>query len=270
MTSKNFVPAIALLAMTAMVGCTVKGSQDNSNVMSKENVEQNVREFVYPLPTAFEITDMLNRIEAAYILDICNARENAEKYITEKKRALNMGVYSADLCYASTYNQQSVVMDYTETIRSLIDALDMTQAVDPELATKLEDNENNKEVMTNLITDSFYDSYDYLNKNGRGPVSLMIVAGSWVEGIYIATHISNETFDNKEMVKILLTQKEPLEKLISLLDENVSNDEIKEIRAQLDPLSKIYAGVETNSISTDQMQQIKEQTGIVRSAFVDL
>lgn len=179
-----------------------------------------------------------------------------------------MGVYSADLCYASTYNQQANVMDYTKAVRSLIDALDMTQAVDPELATKMEDAENNKEAMTELISNSFYDSYDYLNKHGRGPVSLMVVAGSWIEGLYIATHISDDTFDNKEMVKILLSQKEPLEKLVSLLDQNTANANIKELRSLLRPLSETYSKLDATSITEESMKTIKEQADAVRGVVV--
>lgn len=267
--SKLHVSVVAVCAASMVVaGCTVKGSQNKSGVMSKENVEENVREFVYPLPTAFEVTEMLNRIDAAYILDICNPKENVEKYVTEAKRAFNMGVYSADLCYASTYNQQANVMDYTKAVRSLIDALDMTQAVDPELATKMEDAENNKEAMTELISNSFYDSYDYLNKHGRGPVSLMVVAGSWIEGLYIATHISDDTFDNKEMVKILLSQKEPLEKLVALLDQNTANANIKELRSLLQPLSETYSKLDATSITEESMKTIKEQADAVRGVVV--
>ncbi len=265
------IEAVMLMACAAsmvVTGCTVKGSQEKTGVMSKENVEENVREFVYPLPTAFEVTEMLNRIDAAYILDICNAKDNVDKYVTEAKRAMNMGVYSADLCYASTYNQQANVMEYTQTIRGLVDALDMTQAVDPELATKMEDNENNKEAMTELISNSFYDSYDYLNKHSRGPVSLMIVAGSWVEGLYIATHISDDTFDNKEMVKILLSQKEPLEKLVGLLDQNLGDSNIKELRALLEPLNAIYSKTDANSITEDSMQAIKREADVARGVIV--
>ncbi len=264
LTKAAMVCAAAIVA----TGCTVSGSQDKTNVMSKQDVEQNVHEFVYPLPTAFEITEMLNRIDAAYILDICNPKENVDKYVTEAKRAINMGVYSADLCYASTYNQQSNVMDYTQTIRALIDALDMTRAVDPELASKMEDNENNREGMTELISNSFYDSYDYLNRNGRGPVSLMIVAGSWIEGLYIATHISQETFENKEMIKILQSQKEPLVKLVELLGKVEGEPNLSEISNDLQPLYKIYTSVDENSLSEEQMNNIRKEIEVVRAKVV--
>ncbi|MBQ3636574.1 MAG: hypothetical protein II951_13310 [Bacteroidales bacterium] len=259
----------ALVGMTiSLSSCTVRGTNNDQNIMSKEKVEENVREFVYPLPTAFEVTEMLNRIDAAYILDICNDPENVDKYITEVKRAMNMGVYSADLCYASTYNQSAAVRRYTQTIRALVDALDMTQAVDPELATKMVNLENNKEGMTELISNSFYDSYDYLNRKNRGPVSILIVAGSWVEGLYIATHISDDTFDNKEMVKIVMSQKEPLDKLVELLGNYPNVEAVKEVREQILPLYETYRTIDASSISEDQVMSIKKQANAVREYIV--
>ena len=259
----------ALVGMTiSLSSCTVWGTNNDQNIMSKEKVEENVREFVYPLPTAFEVTEMLNRIDAAYILDICNDPENVDKYITEVKRAMNMGVYSADLCYASTYNQSAAVRRYTQTIRALVDALDMTQAVDPELATKMVNLENNKEGMTELISNSFYDSYDYLNRKNRGPVSILIVAGSWVEGLYIATHISDDTFDNKEMVKIVMSQKEPLDKLVELLGNYPNVEAVKEVREQILPLYETYRTIDASSISEDQVMSIKKQANAVREYIV--
>lgn len=264
---RSIMIATAAMAMFAMTNCATDKSR-KAEVISKESVEQEVREFVYPLPTAFEVTEMLNRIEAAYMPAICNAKENYDKYMTESKRALNLGVYSADLCYANTYNQSALVKEYMDVIKKVIDALDMTQAMDPELPSKMESNENNKEELTKIITDTFYDSYEYLNQNDRGPVSILIVAGSWIEGLYISTHISEFTFDNKEIVKILLSQKEPLLKLMELLNQYRNDEGVLGIKAQLTPLYEIYNGIDESSISEAQINAIRDTATKIRDAVV--
>lgn len=263
------ISASAIVAAMAMSACGAKQSSDNNATqISKETVETGVREFVYPLPTAFQVTDMLNEIGADYMVAICNDETAVDKYLTEAKRAINLGVYSADVCYASTYNQHQNVVKYMDVIRKLIDDLDMTKSVDPELPSKIENNENNKEVLSSIITDSFYDSYEYLNKNDRGPVSLLIVSGSWIEGLFLSTHISEYTFNNKEMVKITLTQKEPLEKLASLLDKYKGNESIDEMRNDLKPLIEIYSNIAENGISESQCESIREAVEVIRTKVV--
>ena len=44
--------------------CSDNGST-GSAAIDRQSIETNVREFVYPLPTAFEVTEMLNRIGGA-------------------------------------------------------------------------------------------------------------------------------------------------------------------------------------------------------------
>ncbi|MBR6249801.1 MAG: hypothetical protein IKR17_01240 [Bacteroidales bacterium] len=265
----KIITLAAIAAALTATSCTTCNQQPTEEVLTKQDVDKNVREFVYPLPTAFQVTDMLNRIEAAYILDICNDQANAERYLTESKRALNLGIYSADLCYASTYNQQANVMEYTEVIKKLIDELDMTKAVDPELPSKLEGNENNKDESTQLISEAFYDCYDYLNKNDRSPVAIMVVAGSWIEGLYIATNISEYTFENKEMVKIIMSQKEPLNKLMDLLAKYPGNNNVEPLRTALDPLHAIYNSVDESGISLEQSDNIKATISAIRKDIVD-
>ncbi|MCQ2203009.1 MAG: hypothetical protein MJZ15_01055 [Bacteroidales bacterium] len=268
MKKSVFISVSALAAMT-LVSCAGGNKSNNDNaVITKENVAEEVRDFVYPLPTAFQITDMLNEIGADYMLTLCNDDAAVDKYLTESKRAINLGVYSADVCYASTYNQHQTVMVYMEAIKKLIDDLDMTQAVDPELPSKIENNENNKDELTNLITDSFYDAYDYLNKNERGPVSLLIVAGSWTEGLYLATHISEYTFNNKEMVKIVMSQKEPLMKLVELLNKYKGVENIDNMLADLAPLHAIFSQVDEGGISEQQSENIRTAVEAIRSKAV--
>lgn len=113
--------------------------------IEKEKIEKDVKEFVYPLPTSFEVTEMLNRIGAAYILTLSNSVDNVDKYLTEKKQALNLGVYGADLSYASTYNQKQQTMDYMEASRKLIDALNISGALPSDIIEQIEQNQDNKD-----------------------------------------------------------------------------------------------------------------------------
>ncbi|MGQ1890026.1 hypothetical protein ACT29H_06255 [Thermophagus sp. OGC60D27] len=237
--------------------------------IEKEELEKDVKEFVYPLPTSFEVTEMLNRIGAAYILTLSNSTENVDKYLTEKKQALNLGVYGADLSYASTYNQKQQTMDFMEVSKKLIDALNISGALPADIVDQIEQNEDNKDQLVRIITNTFYDTYEYLNANGRGAVSMLVLAGSWVEALYITTNISENTYQNKEMVKIVMKQKASLNKLLELMNIHKDDPNVQEVIQQLSPLAKVYNMVEENAISEDQMDIIIEETRKVRSSFVE-
>src|SRR5690606_28686195 len=107
-----FVLGVFMLSACNMKRKSSGDNAESTDTLEKTRVEQDVREFVYPLPTTFEVTEMLNRIGAAYILTLSNPVSNVERYLTEKAKAINLGVYSADLSYASTYNQKQATIDY--------------------------------------------------------------------------------------------------------------------------------------------------------------
>lgn len=244
-------------------------SGESGEKLEKARVEQDVREFVYPLPTTFEVTEMLNRIGAAYILTLSNPVSNVERYLTEKAKAINLGVYSADLSYASTYNQKQATIDYMDVSKKLIDALNISGAISPDIVEKIEANQDNKDALVNLITNTFYDTYEYLNQADRGSVSMLVLAGSWVEALYIVTHISEDTFNNKEMVKIVMDQKSSLNTLMSLMEVVKEKPAIAEVMADLKPVHDIYNSVDAGSITESQMERIIQEVNIVRTKMVE-
>ena len=161
--------------------------------ITKAEIKEKVSEVVYPLPSTFNITETLNRIGASFIISLTNDVENVDQYVTEDKQALNLGVYSTDLSYATTYNMKQYIMDYMEVNRNLVNELGITGAYSPELIERVKEQFNNKDQMVDIITNSFYNTYEFMKKQGKEELAMMIVAGSWIEAMYITTHISENT-----------------------------------------------------------------------------
>ncbi len=262
---------IAVIITMASCNSGANKNQKTEAVQIEETeVKSEVREFVYPLPTSYEIVEMLNKIEAPYIFDLSNSPANADKYFTEKKKALNLGVYGGDLSYASTYNQKQETIDFIDASRKLLEGLDLQGAVSEDLPDQIEANENDKEALVELITNSFYDTYDFLNQNNRAPVSALVMSGAWVEGLYIATHISDATLNSKEMVAIVLKQKDPLVKLMEILSQYKSDAGIVETIENLSTIASIYASIESTAITQEQMIQIADEAQKIRQKFISV
>lgn len=237
--------------------------------LEKARVEEDVREFVYPLPTSFEVTEMLNRVGAAYILTLSNPVSNVERYLTEKSKALNLGIYSADLSYASTYNQKQATVDYMDVSKKLIDALNVSAAISPDILDQIEARQDNKDELVDLITNTFFDTYEFLNQADRGAVSMLVLAGSWVEALYIVTHITEDTFKNKEMVAIVMNQKASLNTLMGLMEVAKDSPAVADVMNDLQPLHSIYNSIEEGSITETQMLRITEEVYKVRTKIVE-
>jgi hypothetical protein len=236
--------------------------------LDKDELQKKVEDVVYPLPTAFEVTEMINDIEASYIIGLSNETSNVDKYFTEKDQAINLGVYSADLSYASTYNMKQEVMNFMDASENLVVELGITGAFSVNFVDQVEANIDNKDKLVELITQSFYDTYEYLVKNDKEDLSLLVLAGTWIEAMYISCNISETVYHNPELVKVIMHQKNSLNELVELLKPHNEHESIQSILADLQPIKEIYDNVSDTGITQTQLMAIIEQTNEVRNKII--
>lgn len=271
-TSPYSLIILGLIFALNITGCkpvdkkAAKETQTEKPLLKKA-IAKEVKDVVYPLPTTFELTSMLNRIGADYILGISNSTENADKYFTEKSRALNLGIYSADLSYASTYHRKQETMLFLKASKKIIDNLEITSAYNKTLVSDVEKNLDNKEELIKIITNSFYDTYSFLNKNGKANLSLFVVSGSFIEGLYIATHISDNTFTNPEIVKVIYDQKDSLERLLKVLQPEAQDPNIASLIKDFNDLKASYDKIE-GSMTKPQLEEITASIHKLRETIV--
>ena len=157
-----------------LTGCGGSSSESSDTPTDITEIkEEIVRKFKYPIPSSFEVVDMLQSAEAGFVLGITNSADNVDKYFTQRSKALNLGIYGADLSYVTTYNRQDETMEYLlESSKRLINELEITSTFNQDFAEKVESNIENKDELINIITESFYDTYNVLNEKGEDKLSL--------------------------------------------------------------------------------------------------
>jgi hypothetical protein len=270
-------PIIAIFVIVAIVayGCQGKASRDTQTTsegsvaeeteISKDEVVREISD--YPLPTSFEVTKLLIEAGASYILDLCNKPDNVGKYISLKSKALNLGIYGADLSYAATYNQTQETMQFLETSSKLIDELQISTAFNQTLVDRVEANLDNVDSLINIISDSFYDSYKYLQENKQDKLSLLILSGSWIEALYITTQITTITKDNQKIVEIISDQKSTLNKLLEMLDPVKDDQIITDLYTGFSNIKAIYDRAEEPFSQTD-LDKVLKATETLRKSIV--
>ena len=273
--SSAYFLGIALFIMAMVINsCAGKTNSEDAekkkkifNPMVKEAIEKEVEEFVSPLPNSFEVTQMLNNIGISYILGLSNPVTNVDRYFTEKSKALNLGVYGADLSYASTYHMKQDVMLYLEATKKLTDDLEISSAFNETLVESIEKTLDNKEELIEIITNSFNNTYDFLYQNGKASLSLLVISGSWIEGLFLTTHVSANVYHNYEIVKIIHGQKESLKKLLDILNEYKEDQIIQEFLNDLTPLKEIYDSI-GETLTEEQVNEISTAVETLREKIV--
>jgi hypothetical protein len=248
--------AIIITAILFLVSCkggnkSTDQDQFAADSLNKELLASDIKEVLYPLPTPFEMTKMLNDIGAVYSSKNLNAAGNTEKYFTELSKAVNIGIYGADLAYASTYQQQQDIQTYLNSIKTLADQLGITYDYSKLLSNDYRAKFENKDSLTSIVTNTIYDTYQYLDQKSNPDLAVNMVTGMWVELMYIATNISENSYNFTGMVDIISKQRASYEKVMSLLTARNNNTDIKALEIKLQVLKPVFDKVETGLSETD-------------------
>ena len=261
---------VLILIVTGLFSCkNQKGSEDQEkfDVQEIEELTKEIEEAVYPLPTSVEVIKMLTELEVGYMIGVSNSTENINNYVTNKSKAVNLGIYGADLSYATLYNMDQDVINYLDVIRVLANGLNMPQLYSQELYDDIKTNYDDRDQLVNVLTRAFDGTFSFMNENEQQSQALMVVAGAWVEGMYITTHISESVFHVEGIVGVLLEQKKSFELYIDLATQHADDPVVKEILNMFEPMKKVYEGIDT-SLTEKNVKDITREVALVREKLI--
>ena len=254
-----------LICLTSCKGRTE--SQKRIEFGERDTLKEQMEANVDSLPTSAEVIKMLTELEVGYIFGICNPIENNKKYFRSDDRAINLGVYGADLSYATLYSMHQSVLDYLGVIRSLSAELNMSQVYDESLYEKIKQNFDYRDRLVDILSDAFDNTYAYLSSNDQQPLALLVVGGAWVEGMYITTHVSEAAYQVAGISKNLLEQKKSFELYIEITKPYLNDPLVGNFVNKLEPIKKVYEGLGT-SLTEKNIMDITKAIEDVRSQIV--
>jgi hypothetical protein len=263
---------IIVTAIFLLASCKSGNKQAEQDLLAADSLNKallasDIKEVLYPLPAPFELTKMLNDIGVTYSSKNLNAADNTEKYITEQRKAVNLGIYGADLAFASTYQQQQDIQTYLNAIKTLADQLGITYDYSKLLSDDYKAKFENKDSLIEIVTNTIYDTYQYLDQKSNPDLAVNMVTGMWVELMYIATNISEDSYNYTGLVDIISKQKDSYEKVMSLLTARNTNADIKDLESKLQVLKPVFDKV-TTGLSAADYNQLLKTIKAVRSGLV--
>lgn len=246
---------ISLLLLVSFILILSSCKRDTTDDQKDITVENQMEKFVYPIPTPFETTQMLQGAGAAYIINLTNDVNNADKYFKEKSQALNLGVYGADLAYAATYNQAQSIRDILASSKKLSDQLGLSNVIDQSIIERVEQNIDNTDTLYKIVNNTFYDTFNKLNNENKGAISMLVITGAWIESIYISTQLATTSSDFTILAKKIAEQKYTLNSLLNITEQYSDNQDVTEITVVLNRFKGVFDQIEQNEDGDVDMNQ---------------
>jgi hypothetical protein len=262
--------AFLVLSFTGLTSCKDKAAakkQKAPDLEQKDSLEKEIEKNVYPLPTSVAVIKMLTELEVGYILGISNPVTNVKKYYTSAARSINLGVYGADLSYATLYNYQQEVNNYMEVIRSISNDLNMSKIYNSALYDSIKKNFDFRDRLVQILTSAFNDSYAYMAENDQQPLALLMVGGAWVEGMYLTCNVSEVAYQVAGISKVLLDQKASFDLFLDISKPYMDDPMVSDFVNSLEPIKKVYAGLGT-SLTVENIKDITKAIAVIRGKII--
>ena len=225
------------------------GDFEASGTLDAETQEQlnTAKRIFYSLPSPLETAMLIKNAGAAYNEELMNPVSNSSKYITSKSKALNLGIYSTDLSYASLFDQSQATLDYIGAAKEMADGLNILDAIDEETVTQLEEQINNRDAIIDIISETLMNSSSFLKENDLEGTASVVLVGGWIEGLYIATNLVNENdLEDNKLVERIVDQKLSLDIMVNLLESSPEDADAQAVLEDVEALKTIFDKITIN------------------------
>lgn len=264
--------SIGILFVFTLSGCGSNGNNDDSieqNIESKiDSTATTLIKFdntLFSIPSPYEIAYLVKRSNLEFDKNILNPYNKSHNYTNNFQKALNLGVYGANLGYLNIYEQNSEAIQYFSVIKILSQELSIENAFDKQTINRVESNLGNKDSLMYIISNSYRKADQYLKDNNRNDIGVLILAGGWIESTYMLTKIGNSG-KNQDVLTRIGEQKHPLDNLIKILSPyyNQSKEYADLIDALID-LAYDFDGIDISYTYSAPSVDVKNKLTVINS-----
>lgn len=138
---------------------------------STEAMNTNINGKIFSIPSPIQMVSLIKKQDDVYNESVMTDAGNVDNFTTTFKRAINMGVYGADLGYATIYEKNLQAVSYLNSVDKLSTELGIAGAFDADLVQRFIDNGNNQDSMLIIMSEGYRKGDQFLKDNEQHDVA---------------------------------------------------------------------------------------------------
>jgi hypothetical protein len=253
MFKRLFIALFIISGLQLIAGCSGcnqnKSSEDDlklpdslANDAPLKLSEQLITDVVQNISSPVEMANLIKSTGVEFSQKILNNPDKVTDYNTSFKRALNLGVYSADLGYINIFDKNTIVVNYLLAVKNMAEGIKVGQFFDFSALKRLAANSSNLDSLMEISVSSMNEMDSYLREQNRSNVSSLIITGAWIEGLYISGTVIEQT-GNQELKDRILEQKDIVDILLIILNNFDQDPNFAELAGRMKNLKAAYGEV---------------------------
>jgi hypothetical protein len=258
MAKKSFTYLAALLLTGALGFQGCKGGSESvdaeitTDTLATEAAAE-LKLLEVNIPSPIELTTEISNAKFNYNKAMLNPTSKVGSYSTNFQKAVNAGVYGADLGYVVSYNQAQDGIEIFNAVNKLAKDLGLESVFDEELMKNMGANVGKKDTLLEMMDMAFNKAERNLRSNQRVSTAAVMSAGGWIEGMYLTTSSLKDHPKDEKTAKLYERAYENISSfrhVLALLDHYKKNadcskmlDELKDLRPVIENINKQGHGV---------------------------
>ena len=130
------------------------------------------------------------------------------------------------------------------------DQIGVSSAIKPETMKRLESNVGNSDSLAVITDDVYFSSFETLENGQQGTTLALVVAGGWIESLFIATNLAKYEA-NSPIIERLADQKYTLENLIEFLKKHEADANVSGVKADFEGLLAEFNKIEQKDVTAN-------------------
>lgn len=235
---------------------------------STQSLNTSINGKMFSIPSPIQMATLIKNKVGTYDENNLTNPENVGNFTTTFKRAINMGIYGADLGYATIYENNAKAVSYLTSIEKLSDELGIAGAFDEGLLERFIENGNDQDSMLVIMSEGYREGDRFLKDNEQHDVATLILTGGWIESLYFAAR-SYESTKDQDLADRIGEQKTALKTIISLLEDYNSDEyytklitDLKDLNTEFDKITFNYQYIEPVHDENKKMTIIKSKSSV--------
>ena len=215
---------------------------DDGNMIVQPNV---IMDMVDNIASPIEMASLMRALDLPFSQRyLAPARNVSSRFITSQEKAFNLGVFGCNLGYINMYGRVSAVLEYIQAMRTLADGINVGQFFDFSTLRRIVQSNQNVDSLVHISQQSFQKMNRYLEDNNRGNLSILMVAGVWVEGLHLTTQFLKERPSERRLGESIGEQKIILEQLLVFLNNYDQDRYVANLIEELGSLEVLFSQVD--------------------------
>jgi len=205
-----------------------------------DELTSEIKKEYYSFPSPEEMFKYIDSLDISYNSELLHSIDYSENYISSEDKAMNIGIYTADLAYIILFKKYNESIKYLQTIYKLCDKLRISAAYDKSFYERINNNVKNFDSLKIIADEAYTLLTNYLSKNNKEYIFAMISMGGFVEFLFISINLCDNYNKENPVVKKVFDQKAVLSNIYNFAIQYNSDSSVNRSLKTIKPLYDFY------------------------------